>query len=143
MQHHTDEGNRKIDGKTPFRLGFTLLEVMVALSIISIVVTAVFGLQSQTVVLNTNVQFDTKAPFLAQFKIAEIIADISNQSEDQAGDFSDEFSGYAWRSSVKDIESESETIGSFAEKMKRIDVSVTFNEEEFVYTLTTYWFVQE
>jgi len=141
MPHHTEEGNREINGKTPFCLGFTLLEVMVALSIISVVITAVFGLQSQTVVLNTNAQFDTKAPFLAQFKITEIIADISNHREDQAGDFGDEFSGYAWRSSVKDIESE--TIGSFAEKMKRIDVSVTFNEEEFVYTLTTYRLLQE
>ncbi|MFO7557677.1 MAG: prepilin-type N-terminal cleavage/methylation domain-containing protein [Desulfobacterales bacterium] len=141
MQHHTDERNRETNGKTPSRPGFTLLEVMVALSIISIVVTAVFGLQSQTVVLNTYAQFDTKAPFLAQFKIAEIIADIANHSEDQTGDFGDEFSGYAWRSSVKDIESE--TIGSFAEKMKRIDVGVTLNEGEFVYTLTTYRFIQE
>ena len=141
MQHHTDEGNRETNGKTPLCNGFTLLEVMIALSIISIVITAVFSLQSQTVVLNTNAQFDTKAPFLAQFKITEIIADISNYREDQAGDFGDEFPGYAWRSSIKDIESE--TIGSFAEKMKQINVSVTFNEEEFVYTLTTYWLVQE
>ncbi len=141
MQHHTDDGNRETNGKTPFCPGFTLLEVMVALAIISVVITAVFGLQSQTVVLSTYAQFDTKAPFLAQSKIAEIIADISNHSEDQTGDFGDEFSGYAWRSSVKDIESE--TIGSFAEKMKRIDVGVTLNEGEFVYTLTTYRFLQE
>jgi len=141
MPHHTDEGNRETNGKTRLCLGFTLLEVMVALSIISVVITAVFSLQSQTVVLSTTAQFDTKSPFLAQSKIAEIIADISNHREDQAGDFGDEFSGYAWRSSVKDIESE--TIASFAEKMKRIDVSVTFNEEEFVYTLTTYRLVQE
>ncbi len=141
MRHHTDEGNRATNGKTPFCHGFTLLEVMIALSIISIVITAVFNLQAQTVVLNTNAQFDTKAPFLAQFEIAEIIADIPNHREDQAGDFGDEFPGYAWRSSVKDIESE--TIGSFAEKMKQINVSVTFNEEEFVYTLTTYRLVQE
>jgi prepilin-type N-terminal cleavage/methylation domain-containing protein len=141
MQHHTDEGNRSTGGKTVFCPGFTLLEVMVALSIISVVITAVFGLQSQTVVLNTNSQFDTKAPFLAQFKITEIIADISNQREDKAGDFGDEFPGYVWRSSLKD--SDSEIIGSFAEKMKQINVTVSFNEEEFVYTLTTYWLIQE
>jgi general secretion pathway protein I len=141
MQHHTDEGNRETTGKTPFCHGFTLLEVMIALSIISVVITAVFSLQSKTVVLNTNAQFDTKAPFLAQFKITEIISDISNHGEDQTGDFGDEFPGYVWRSSVKDIESE--TIGSFAEKMKQINVSVTFNEEELVYTVSTYRLTQE
>jgi len=141
MRHHTDEGNGLTKRKTPLHFGFTLLEVMVALSIISIVITAVFGLQSQTVVLNTNSQFDTKAPFLAQLKITEIIAGISNHGEDQEGNFGDEFPGYAWRSSVKDVNSE--IIGSFAEKMKHINVTVTFNEEEFVYTLTTYRLIQE
>jgi general secretion pathway protein I len=141
MKHHTDEESEKQNWRTPFGHGFTLLEVMVALSIIAVVVTAVFSLQSQTVVLNTKAQFDTKAPFLAQLKITEIIADIANQGEDQAGDFGDEFPGYVWQSSVKDIESEN--LGSYAEKMKEINVTVTFNEEEFVYTLTTYWFVQD
>jgi general secretion pathway protein I len=141
MQHHTTEGNRPERITTCFFNGFTLLEVLVALSIISLVITAVFGLQSQTIVLNTNSQFDTKAPFLAQMKIAEIMSDISNHREDQAGDFGDEFPGYAWRSSVKDVSSE--MIGSLAEKMKQINVTVAFNEEEFVYTLTTYQLIQE
>jgi prepilin-type N-terminal cleavage/methylation domain-containing protein len=49
--------------------GFTLLEVMVAMSIIAIALTAVLGSQSQSVSLASEAKFNTTAPLLAQSKI--------------------------------------------------------------------------
>ena len=50
--------------------GFTLLEVMVAISILAIALVAVFGSQSQSLSLANEAKFNTTAPFLAQSKMA-------------------------------------------------------------------------
>ena len=42
-----------------FTPGFTLLEVMVSLSIIAIALLAVYGNYSQTIAMNTDQQFNT------------------------------------------------------------------------------------
>ena len=121
--------------------GFTLLEVMIAFSIIAIVITTLWGLHSQTVYLNLNSQFDTQAPFLAEVKMSQIIENISKNEDTATGDFGEDFTGYAWTSSVSKVESE--TLGAFAEKLKKIEVSVSFNSGEFVYTLISYQLLQE
>jgi general secretion pathway protein I len=121
--------------------GFTLLEVMIAFSIIAIVITTLWGLHSQTVLLNLNSQFDTQAPFLAEIRMAQVIENISKHDENEEGDFGEDFTGYAWKSSVSNVESE--TLGALAEKLKKIEVSVNFNNEEFTYTLTSYQLLQE
>ena len=122
--------------------GFTLLEVMIAFSIIAIVITTLWGLHSKTVFLNLNSQFDTQAPFLAEVRLAQILTQkkLENGDTDE-GDFGEEFPGYAWKSSVSKVESE--TLGSLSEKMKKIEISVSFNEGEFDYTMVTYQFIQE
>jgi len=121
--------------------GFTLLEVMIAFSIIAIVITTLWGLHSQTVYLNLNSQFDTQAPFLAEIRTSQIIEKITKNEDTATGDFGEDFVGYAWTSSVTNVESE--TLGAFAEKLKKIEVSVIFNNGEFVYTLTSYRLFQE
>jgi general secretion pathway protein I len=49
--------------------GFTLLEVMVAIALIAIALTAVLGSQSQSVSLAGEARFNTTATLLAQSKI--------------------------------------------------------------------------
>ncbi|WP_041279349.1 type IV pilus modification PilV family protein [Desulfobacula toluolica] len=51
--------------------GFTLLEIMVAVSIIAIAFTSVIKLHTQTVAMNIGSNFYAKAPLLAQRIIAE------------------------------------------------------------------------
>ena len=54
--------------------GFTLLEVMIALAVISIALMALLGSQSQGLSLANESRFNTTASLLAQGKMAEIEA---------------------------------------------------------------------
>ena len=118
--------------------GFTLLEVMAAISIIAIVLTAVFKLHMQTISMNNTARFYTTAPLLAQTRIAilETSDDISEGSE--SGDFGDDFPGYTWTVTIEQIEDESEVLGSTAQDLKKIDVMVDYNDGEFSYGFRTY-----
>ncbi len=51
--------------------GFTLLEVMVALTIVSIALIAVLGLTQRNILINEKLQQMTRATFLAKQKMAE------------------------------------------------------------------------
>ncbi len=118
--------------------GFTLLEIMVSISIIAIVLVSVYRLHAQTITMNYAVRFYTIAPMLAKLKIAEFQTKAIDDLTDNSGDFGKDYSGYHWNVTINDIESE--TLGSTAENLKRIDVVVTFNNDEFTYDLRTYIF---
>jgi len=121
--------------------GFTLLEIMVAVSIIAIVLVSVYKMQAQTITMNYAARFYVTAPLLAQLKIAEVEIENLGESADDSGDFGDEFPGYRWNVVMDDIDSE--LLGNIAENLKKIDVNVSFNTDEFTYSLRTYRFVQE
>lgn len=125
-----------------FAAGFTLLEVMVAITLIAIIMTAVYRLHGQTIAMNNAARFYTTAPLLAQMKFAEVGVTIESDSLDGSGDFGDRFPGYAWTMAAEDVESEvlSEEV---YEKLKRIDVAVSFNEDEYVYHFRTYRYVED
>ncbi len=121
--------------------GFTLLEIMAALSIIAIVLVSVYKMQAQTISMNHEARFYATAPLLAQLKIAEIEIENPGEQTDNSGDFGDEFPGYRWNVVIEDIESE--LLGNIAKNLKKIDVNVSFNSDEFTYSLRTYRFMQE
>ena len=121
--------------------GFTLLEIMVALSIIAIVLVSVYKMQAQTISMNYEARFYATAPLLAQLKIAEVEIENPGEQTDNSGDFGDEFPGYRWNVVIDDIESE--LLGNIAENLKQINVNVSLNTDEFTYNLRTYRFMQE
>jgi general secretion pathway protein I len=121
--------------------GFTLLEIMVALSIIAIVLVSVYKMQAQTISMNYAARFYATAPLLAQLKIAEVEIENPGEQTDDSGDFGDEFPGYRWNVIIKDIESE--PLGNIAENLKQINVNISFNTDEFTYSLRTYRFLQD
>ncbi len=118
--------------------GFTLLEVMVALAIMAIVLVSVYRMHSQSLTMNMAARFYTQAPILAQGKIAELEALSSGVFPENSGDFGEQFPGYSWKTSVADITSE--ILGEVAEDLKRVDITVSLNENQFVYNLRTYRF---
>jgi len=120
---------------------FTLLEVMVAVSIMAIVLIAVYRMQAQTIAMSNASRFYTTAPLLAQSKIAELGIISSVELGGGSGDFGEDFPGYTWNLEIEEMESE--VLGSYAKDLKRIDVSVNFNEGEFVYGFRTYKFLEE
>jgi general secretion pathway protein I len=111
-----------------FSFGFTLLEVMVALAVMSIVLVSVYRMHSQSLTMNTAVRFYTQAPMLAQSKMAEIEALSAGVFPEDSGDFGEQFP---------------EILGEVAEDLKRVDITVSLNENQFVYTLRSYRFQRD
>ena len=121
--------------------GFTLLEVMVAMAIMAIVLVSVYRMHSQTLVMNTAARFYTQAPMLAQSKLAQLEADSSEIIAGDSGDFGDKFPGYTWNISTDEVSSEA--LGEIGADLKRIDMTVSFNSDEYVYDVRTYRFMRE
>jgi general secretion pathway protein I len=121
--------------------GFTLLEVMVAMAIMAIVLVSVYRMQAQTLTMNTAARFYTQAPMLAQSKLAQLEANSSGIIVGDSGDFGDKFPGYTWSISTEEVSSEA--LGEIAADLKRIDMKVSFNSDEYVYDVRTYRFMRE
>jgi general secretion pathway protein I len=91
--------------------------------------------------MNTAARFYILAPLLAQNKLAELESLSSEGFSDNSGDFGEQYPGYSWRSSVADVSSE--VLGEVANDLKRIDLTVSYNEDQFSYNLRTYRFQGE
>ena len=118
--------------------GFTLLEIMVATSIIAIVLVSVYGMHAQTISMNFISRFQTTAPMLAKQVLTKIETKSIDDLVDDSGDFGKDFSDYKWQVSVKEVESEA--LGEVAKDLKQIEVTVSFNEDEDVYNIRLYKF---
>jgi general secretion pathway protein I len=128
-------------GSPQSKAGFTLLEIMAAISIIAIVLVTVYRLHAQTLSMNYSARFYTTAPMLAQKKMVEIESEGREEMSDDSGDFGDEFPGYRWQVAVEDVESKA--LGNVAENLKKIDILITLNNDEFTYRVRTYKFLQD
>ena len=121
--------------------GFTLIEVMAAVSIIAMVLVGIYKMQAQTISMDYALKFYTLAPLLAQGKMTEIeIQSLEGQAGD-SGVFGEEFPGYSWRVSFNDVESEA--LGKAAKDLIRVDATVSLNNDENVYNLRTYRFMRD
>ena len=121
--------------------GFTLLEVMVALAVMSIVLVSVYRMHSQSLTMNTAARFYTQAPLLAQKKMAELAENGTGVFPADSGDFGDNFPGYSWQASTNEVSSE--VLGEVADDFKRIDIVVSYHDNQFSYNLRTYRFQRE
>ena len=134
--------DREAQARRPDRAsGFTLLEVMVAVAVMSIVLVSVYRMHSQSLTMNTAARFYTQAPLLAQSKMAAIETLSAGGFSEDSGDFGEQFPGYSWKVSEKDVASE--VLGTVAEDLKQIDVTVSYNDDQFSYSLRTYRFKRE
>jgi general secretion pathway protein I len=118
--------------------GFTLLEVMVAVSIIAIALIAVYHLYAQTLSMNYILRFNTQAPVLAQKKMAEFFMMSADELSDDSGDFGDEFKNYSWKAVVETVTSD--LLGETGEDLKRVDLTISLNSDERLYRLRAYRF---
>ena len=117
--------------------GFTLLEIMVAVSIIAIVLVSVYKLHAQTISMNYITRFYATAPLLAQSKMAELEITPLDELAEGAEDFDGDFPNYRWNVAVNDVESQA--LGQSAANLKKIDVTIAVvNNDELTYSLRTY-----
>jgi general secretion pathway protein I len=118
------------------RRGFTLLEVMVAVSIIAIVLVSIVRLQGQTISMNETIRFYAIAPLLAQEKMAEIALKPEDFDGSQSGDFGDDYPGYAWKTETEKLTLE--VMESPSLDVKKIDIMVDLNEGQMKFSLCRY-----
>lgn len=116
--------------------GFTFLEVLMAVSILAILLVGVHKLQSQMVMMSQASRFITLAPLLAQGQLAEMERRHFEDVEKVSGDFGGDYPGYAWAMEMESLDSD--VLARLAKPLKKIDITVSFNNGERTYLLRTY-----
>jgi general secretion pathway protein I len=96
--------------------GFTLMEVMIAMTILAIALVAIFQSQSQSISMSTDSRFMTTASLLAQSKMVEVEAATTLDNQTKDGDFGPDYPEYTWHLEVGDTQ---------LPQFKKIDITVT------------------
>ena len=121
--------------------GFTLIEVLISLTIMAIVLVAVFKLHAQSISMSAATRFHTTAALLSQTKLAEITATSLAELTSDSGDFAQPFAGYQWQSVIEDVTSED--LGPVSAQLKKINIAIVFGADQYRYHLTTHHFFQD
>lgn len=122
--------------------GFTFLEVMVAVALLAIALTAVLGSQSQSVSLASESRFYTTATLLAQGKMAEIEAKDLGALSSDSGDFGEDFPGYTWEVTVGNAYLDYPE--NVSNHLRQVTLTLSWEESEhYQYSLKTYRFSPE
>lgn len=89
--------NCNVASKKNGRYGFTLIEVMIALSILSIALVVLLGLRNQGIKLAARSRHIIEATLLARQKVTEVSAEGFPDLGEKDGDFGTDFPQYRWR----------------------------------------------
>lgn len=112
------------------------MEVMVALAVVAIALTAVYRMHSQTLFMDARGRFDTVAAMLARQQLAVVDTSDINDLTSDSGDFGSDHPGYTWRMETEEVLSD--LLVEDGPTLKRITITVSFNQGESNFGLTTY-----
>lgn len=84
--------------------GFTLLEVMIALAILAIVLTATLRNQAQSVSMGGEARYLTVASLLARDKMALLESRQGDLPGEETGTFEEPWSDFQWKITVEKTE---------------------------------------
>ncbi len=110
--------------------GFTLLEVMVSVTIIGIALVSLIGSQSQSVSIAASSRFETTASLLARQKLTELALAGFEELHSAEGDFGDDFPGYSWTVEVRDIGVDDTGIEGTEDMLKTVDLIISSGLED-------------
>lgn len=118
--------------------GFTLLEVMVAIAILAITLSTLFGSQIQSLSLAEEAQFNIHAAGLAKAKLSEYESGVAHL-ENGEGDFGEDFPEYVWKVEIQDADIEElPSLADLEVPLKRVDLTVSRGEERLSFSLRCY-----
>lgn len=83
--------------------GFTLLEIIISLGLITTALLAVFRLQAQNLDLQSEAQFVTLGKYLAQERISRIEASDSLREGTTTGEFGADFPYFSYEEEVSQV----------------------------------------
>jgi general secretion pathway protein I len=101
--------------------GFTLLEVMVALAILSAALVVIFSQQARSIAQGNEARITTKAALLAQERMAGLIVEQRLGSGNEEGEVKDGIPAFKWKQMVEE---------SNMEGMKKLTIIVLWKEGE-------------
>ena len=117
---------------------FTLLEVMIAVSIIAIALVTLLGSQSRSLSHATEAQFNIVAPMLASLKLAEVERGVVAMENDE-GDFGSDFPGYSWKMLVQVAAFENhQDLAGLKRPLQRVELTVRWSTSPYSYALIYY-----
>lgn len=109
--------------------GFTLLEVMVAVAIISISFVSLLGSQSQSISVADISRFETTAAMLAREKLTELQLAGYSALENSSGQFDEEFTDYAWQTEVRELNEDEVGITDSEGMLKLVTLEISRGED--------------
>ena len=101
----------------------------------------VYRLYTQNLIMAESHRFYSLAPILAQDKLAEIEVKGESAVDGGTGVFGEAYPEFTWEIEIGDTNSEE--LGDFAARLRRIDLTVGYNQNEFAYQLRTYRLIPE
>jgi len=120
--------------------GFTLIEVLVSLTIMAIVLVAVFKLHAQSISVETANRFQTTAALLAQATLADVKEMPFDALQSDAGEYGGAYTGYRWRLTLADVATDE--LDPVGERLIRISIDIYSGVDNYRHNLTTYHFFQ-
>lgn len=120
--------------------GFTLLEVLVALAILTVTLTGIYRLQSQTLMMSSKARFYSLAPMLAQSRLAEMQREGFDDVSAGSGDFGQDYPSYKYSVEIEALDSDLTKEGKY--QLVRVDLTIS-NDDEESYELRTYRFFSQ
>lgn len=110
---------------------------MIAVAILAIALTSLFGSQSASVALATETRFNTHAPLLAKMQLADILS--GDEIFSTEGDFGDDFPGFLWRLETEEpFFGDSELLQELDGQIVHLSLIVTWGDELYSYQLDSY-----
>jgi general secretion pathway protein I len=110
---------------------FTLIEVMIALAIISIALVGLLGLMTRSLAVHDRLQRITQATLLAQHKMAEVVGGAELNADQ--GSFSEPFELYNWQIDYADTPLSSVTMVSVTVDWGGDNASEAVTLDSFIY----------
>ena len=95
--------NRKTDIRQDVEQGFTLLEIVISLGLMTIALLAVFRLQAQNLDLQSEAQFITIANHLAQDRLSRIQSEGILEEGAFSGEFGDDFPYFSYQGEISEM----------------------------------------
>ena len=120
--------------------GFTLIEVLVSLTIRAIVLVAVFKLHTQSITVEAVSRFQTTAALLAQQTLADVTATPVDALQSGSGEYGGTYSGYRWQLTLTDVTAQE--LDTVSQRLKRISIDIFYGADNYRHNLTTYHFFQ-